>query len=265
MKEIFTRSEDAVSEMVDFSIILSIMLLATGIIVVAGTPMLENTQRMQHTENIRQGFEVLALNMNKVVQGNAPSQSVEMKMYGGSLSVAGDENYIGIDLRVWNPSTNAFEVQPHFGSTVKNIEDAFQDTTISYENTGVWAKYGNGQSVMVSEPRFTYANNVLVIPIAKIDGIASLSGSGLVRVTADSGASESGRTGKEVSTYENVSQVNITVTSDYFEAWGRYLNESLQMPIVMIDTDNKTINASKEYFSNIDVYIAISPMTVTIN
>jgi hypothetical protein len=257
MKKIFTRSEDAVSEMVDFSIILSIMLLATGIIVVAGAPLLENTQKMQHTENIRQGFEVLALNMNKVVQGNAPSQSVEMKMYGGSLSVAGD-NYISIDLRVWNSSANDFEIQPAVGSRIKNIENSFQDTTISYENTGVWAKYNNRQAVMVSEPRFTYANNVLVIPVARIDGLTSLSGSGLVRVTAD------GRP-KRVERYENVSRVNISITSDYFEAWGRYLNESLQMPIVMVDTDNKTINASKEYLTNIDVYVTSSPMKVTIN
>jgi hypothetical protein len=257
MKKIFTSSEDAVSEMVDFSIILSIMLLATGIIVVAGVPLLENTQNMQHTENIRQGFEVLALNMNKVVQGNAPSQSVEMKMYGGSLSVAGD-NYISIDLRVWNSSANNFEMQPAVGSRIKNIENSFQDTTISYENTGVWAKYSTGQSLMVSEPRFTYANNVLVIPVARIDGITSLSGSGLVRVTAD------GRP-KRVERYENVSRVNISITSDYFEAWGRYLNESLQMPIVMVDTDNKTINASKEYLTNIDVYVTSSPMKVTIN
>jgi hypothetical protein len=258
MKKIFTRSEDAVSEMVDFSIILSIMLLATGIIVVAGVPLLENTQNMQHTENIRQGFEVLALNLNKVVQGNAPSQSVEMKMYGGSLSVAGDNNYISVYLQVWNSSANDFEMQPAVRSSIKNIENSFQDTTISYENTGVWAKYNNGQAVMVSEPRFTYANNVLVIPIAKIDGTTSISGSGLVRVTADSGR-------KTVEAYENVSQVNITVTSEYFEAWGRYLNESLQMPIVMVDTNNKTINLSKDYLTNIDVYVASSPMTVTIN
>jgi hypothetical protein len=59
--------------------------------------------------------------------------------------------------------------------------------------------------------------------------------------------------------------VNITLTSEYFEAWGRYLNESLQMPIVMVDTNNKTINLSKDYLTNIDVYVASSPMTVTIN
>ena len=256
MKKRFTGSEDAVSEMVDFSIILSIMLLATGIIVVAGVPLLENTQNMQHTENIRQGFEVLALNLNKVAQGNAPSQSVEMKMYGGSLSVAGD-NYISIDLQVWNSSANDFE-NFAFGNEIRKIENSFQDTTVSYENTGVWAKHSTGQSLMVSEPRFTYANNVLVIPIVKIGGSTSISGSGLVRVTADSER-------KTVEAYQNVSQVNITVTSEYFEAWGRYLNESLQMPIVMADTNNKTINLSKDYLTNIDVYVASSPMTVTIN
>ncbi|MDN5308834.1 MAG: hypothetical protein PWP14_228 [Methanolobus sp.] len=257
MANTFTRSEDAVSEMVDFSIILSIMLLAMGIIVVAGAPMLENIQKAQHTENIRQGFEVLALNLNKVVQGSAPSQSVEMKMYGGSLSVTGD-NYISVDLRVWNSSSNAPEVQSAVGTRVKNVENQFHETYIAYENTGVWVKYDKGNALMVSEPRFTYANNVLVIPVANIGGGTSLSGSGLVRVTADGH-------GKKVYRYENVSQVNISLTSDYFQAWARYLNESLQMPIVMVDGTNKTINASKEYPANIDVYIAISPMTVTIN
>ncbi|MCQ6961717.1 DUF7289 family protein [Methanolobus chelungpuianus] len=257
MKSIFTKSEDAVSEMVDFSIILSIMLLAIGVIVVTGAPMLENIQKAQQTENIRQGFEVLALNMNKVVQGNSPSQSIEMKMYGGSLSVAGD-NFINVDLGVWNSSTNSVEMISAVGTRVKNVENSFQDTTICYENTGVWAKYNNGRAVMVSEPRFTYENNALVIPVAKIDGLTSLSGSGLVRVTADGGT-------KRVERYENISRVNISVTSDYFEAWEKHLNESLKMSIVWENSSNKTIYMSKEYHPNIDVYVANSPMIVTIN
>ncbi len=111
---------------------------------------------------------------------------------------------------------------------------------------------------MISEPRFTYANNVMVIPIAKIDGRESLSGSGLVSVTADGG-------GRRIYRYENVSQMNISVTSDYFEAWGRYLNKSLEMPVVMLDSNNRTVNCSKNYLINIDVYVIDSPMKVTID
>ncbi|MDW7731117.1 MAG: hypothetical protein SCH66_01665 [Methanolobus sp.] len=257
MKDNIFRDNDAVSEIVDYSIILGIIVLATGIIIVAGVPMLENMQESQYTENIRQSFEVMALNMNKVVFGNAPSQSVELKMYGGALSV-GRDNYVRIDLQVWNSSANAPEIESAVGHVVKNIENSYQDTIISYENTGVWAKYSDGEAVMVSEPRFTYANNAMVIPVAKIDGRQSLSGSGLVRVTADGGR-------KNIHLYENVSQMNISVTSDYFEAWGRYFNESLQMPVVMVDSNNRTVNCSKNYLNNIDVYVIESPMKVTID
>lgn len=257
MKGIFTKSDDAVSEMVDYSIILGIIVLATGIIIVAGAPMLENIKESQYTENIRQGFEVMAMNMNKVVFGSAPSQSVELKMYGGALSVAGD-NKMSIDLQVWNSSSSATEMEPTYAYKIKKIENSYQDTIISYENTGVWAKYEDGGSVMISEPRFTYANNVMVIPVALIGGSDSTAGNGLVRVTADAGS-------KKIYKYENVSMMNVSVTSDYFEAWGRYFNENLQMQIVVEDSSNRTVNCSKSYPTNIDVYVIYSPMKITID
>ncbi len=256
MRTLFTDSDEAVSEMVDFIIILSIMVLATGVIVVAGMPILEDKQNVQHTENIKQTFEVLALNMNKVVHGNAPSQSVEMKMYGGTLSVAGD-NYVEIELGIWNSSAGYVESHIAVGSMVKRIEHEFQGITVSYENTGVWTRSEDGPSVMVSEPHFAYANNMMIIPISEIWGTSSISSSSLLRINADGGT-------KIVSTYDNVSQVNITIRSDNFQSWARYLNEGLRMPIVMEDNHNKTVSVSKQY-DNITVYVCRTPMTVTIN
>jgi hypothetical protein len=256
MKMNFTKSDDAVSEMVDYSIILSIILLATGIIVVAGVPMLEHMQETQHTDNIKQSFQVLAPNVNKVVFGNAPAQSVELKMYGGSLSVTGN-NYINISMQVWNNTAGLSETVS-FGKQMGNIENDFQNTLISYENSGVWARYESGESIMVAEPRFTYANNVLVIPDASVSGRSSVSGSGLVRVTADAGR-------RSIESYQNVSQVNITITSDYFEAWERFLNEHLEMATIEVNETSQTVLASKNYTENIDVYIVKAAMDVTIN
>ncbi|WMW21558.1 hypothetical protein RE476_09175 [Methanolobus mangrovi] len=252
----FTKSDDAVSEMVDYSIILSIILLATGIIVVAGVPMLEHIQETQHTDNIKQSFQVLAPNVNKVVFGNAPAQSVELKMYGGSLSVTKD-NYINISMQVWNNSAGSPETVS-FGRQMGNIENDFQNTLICYENSGVWAKYASGDSVMVAEPRFTYANNVLVIPDASVSGSSSVSGSGLVRVTADAGR-------RSIESYRNVSQVNVTVTSDYFKAWEKFLNERLEMSTIDINETTQTVLAGKSYTENIDVYIIKAAMDVTID
>jgi hypothetical protein len=256
MKYNILKEDGAVSEMVDYSIILSIMILATGIIVVAGVPMLEHMQETQHTENIKQSFKVLAPNINKVVFGNAPSQSVELKMYGGSLSVTRN-NYINISMQVWNDSASSFETVS-FGKQMGNIENDFQGTLISYENSGVWTRYSLGESVMLAQPRFTYANNVLVIPDASFSGSSSVSGSGLVRVTADAGR-------RSIESYQNVSQVNITIRSNYFEAWERYLNEHLDMPTALVDDTNRTIYTSKNYSQNIDVYIVKASMDVTID
>ncbi|WP_406655743.1 hypothetical protein V7O62_08095 [Methanolobus sp. ZRKC2] len=256
MEKSFKYSNDAVSEIVDYSIILAIILFATGIIIVAGVPILEDMQDAHHTENIKQSFQVLALNINKVVFGNAPTQSVELKMYGGSLSVTGNSQ-IGITMQTWNSSSDSFS-SSFYGKQMRKIENDFQDTSTGYENTGVWIKYSTGEAIMASEPRFTYANNVLVIPDGSVSGADSISGSGLVRVTTDAGT-------RSINSYQNVSHVNISITSDYFKAWEKYLNESMEMQIVDVDAANNTFTASKNYNPNIDVYIVNSAMDVRID
>ena len=95
---------------------------------------------------------------------------------------------------------------------------------------------------MLSEPRITYANNVIVIPDASLSGRSSISGSGLVRITADAGT-------RTTVSYHNVSQMNITITSDYVEAWERFLddNERLGMTTVRNDVVNRTVEVSRNY------------------
>jgi hypothetical protein len=90
-----------------------------------------------------------------------------------------------------------------------------------------------------------------------ISGSKSISGSGLTRVVSQGGQ-------LSVSLYENVSAVNINLTSDYYEGWGSYLNETLGMEISSVDPQNKTISASRNYDPGIDVLVTSSPMSVTI-
>jgi hypothetical protein len=65
-------AEEAVSEVVDFSITMGIMLAAIAIIGTAGFPLVEHMQEAQHTENIKQSFTVLTSNINKVAFGSSP-------------------------------------------------------------------------------------------------------------------------------------------------------------------------------------------------
>ncbi|WP_406655729.1 hypothetical protein V7O62_08030 [Methanolobus sp. ZRKC2] len=248
-------SEEGLTEVLDFTITLGVMLLAVGMIGVAGYPMLENMQERGHLENIEQSFSVLKPNMNKVVYGKAPSQSVELKMHGGMVSVTGT-SYMNVSVQTWNESTSSIEVLS-VERQLRMVENKFEDTSIGYENTGAWAKYPQGSSIAISKPDFAYSENTFLIPMVTIAGSKGISGSGLIRVISDGGQ-------LSVARLENVSHVNITMASDYYDGWEKFLNESMEMQIVDVDTANNTFVASRDYNPNIDVVITISPMSVTV-
>ncbi|MFP4655299.1 MAG: hypothetical protein ACLFMM_06460 [Methanohalobium sp.] len=250
----FRLSDHAVSEVVDFVILLGVMLLAVTVIGVAGFPLIDHMQEVEHTENIRQSYSVLATNINKIVFDNAPSQSVELKMSGGSLSIIGN-SLINITAKKWNSTTDSYEYRT-FERQMRMIENEYEGTSICYENTGTWAKYPLGKSIAITQPRFSFNGEVLVVPITLVSGSSSRSGQGIVRVVSDGG-------GSNVYSYQNVSEIDIKVTSQYYQGWGTYFDNALGMDVTVYDANN-TINAHKNYTDNIDVHIIYSPISATI-
>lgn len=250
------NAEEAVSEVVDFSITMGIMLLAIAIIGTAGFPLVEHMQEAQHTENIKQSFTVLSSNINKVAFGSSPSQSVEVKLDGSSAAVTGTSS-INVDMQVWNSSIGTVDTES-FDRQLRVIENRYEERSIGYENTGAWAKYEGGKVVMISKPNFAVGEDLLMIPVVMLSGSSSVSGTGLVRIVCDGGL-------PSVHRYENVSTVSITIGSEYYDGWGRFLNETLGMRVTGYDTANNTVFASKQYSAdNIDVVIVYSPMRITI-
>jgi hypothetical protein len=67
-----------------------------------------------------------------------------------------------------------------------------------------------------------------------------------------------------VESYRNVSRVEITLSSDYYQAWENHLSESLGMHIIDVNTSTRTILAGKDYNPDIEVFITVSPMSVTV-
>jgi hypothetical protein len=249
-------AEEAVSEIVDFSITMGIMLLAISIIVTAGFPLVGYMQEAQHTENIKQSFTVLTSNINKVAFGSSPSQSVEIKLHESTAAVTGTSS-ITIDMQIWNSSTSEMDTES-FDRQLRVIENRYNERSIGYENTGAWAKYEREKVVMISKPNFAVGEDLLMIPAVMLSGSSSISGTGLVRVVCDGGL-------PSVHRYENVSMVNITICSEYYDGWGRFLNETMGMQIKEYDAVNDTISTSKRYSpDSIDVVIVYSPMKATI-
>lgn len=222
MKKItFLSTEDAVSEVVDFVTILGILVLAMAVIGIAGYPILKNAQEARHIENTRQSFIVLSESINKVISGQAPSQSVELKLYGDELSVilnSSKRSSMNITLINGTGGTNSWEYD------LGVIEAKFDNVIIGYENTGVWANYSKGGTLIVSEPDFVINNDSMFIPVALIgtgtEGSSSTGGTGLVRVIAQ------GRT-SDLIQISNVTSVRVLVSGSFTQGWqNKYFNET---------------------------------------
>jgi hypothetical protein len=230
-------SEDAVSEVVDFVTILGLLVLSIGIIGVAGYPIIKNAQEANHIENTKQSFIVLANNVNKVVIGQAPSQSVELKMYGGSLSVTGSST-----INITANNSAGLRIPILNDTQMRSIESVVGETVVAYEGTGVWAKYPNGNTILVSKPLITNQSNVLVIPIVTIGGISSTGGSGMSRVTA--------KGVPRVVFYKNVSNIIVTINSTYSKGWENYFGNVMAWSFCISGECTAKLDTK-----NIDVYI----------
>jgi hypothetical protein len=232
----FLSSEDAVSEVVDFVTILGLLVLSIGLIGVAGYPIVKNAQEANHIENTKLSFIVLANNINKVVMGQAPSQNVELKMYGGSLSVTGSSS-INITARnSINENITLVDRQ------MRSIESVVGETVVAYEGTGVWVSYPNGNTILVSKPLISNQSNMLIIPVVAIGGTSSVGGSGMSRVTA--------KGIPKVSVYKNVSNIIVTINSTYSNGWKNYFSNVKAWS--SCSSDECTAKLEME---NIDVYI----------
>ncbi len=194
----FWLAEEAVSEAIDFSILLGIMILALGLVAVVGYPMLQHVQEERHLENTRQAFAVLASAINKVALGQAPSRTVELQLYGESINVR-------------DTGTSEISVNSYTGGGV--IETSIGDARIAYEGGGVWIQYPRGGAVVYPPP---ISNKSTVIPVITIKGVSSVGGKGNVRI----------RVSLESQTIEYIgTTVIINVNSDYIDGWRDYFRQ----------------------------------------
>jgi hypothetical protein len=212
----FLNSGDAVAEVLDFVTILGILILSFSLIGLMGYPAIRSAQELRFTENTRQTFVVLADNANRIALGQAPSQSVEIKLYGGKLSVTGDST-IRINGTIGAGSEITLETQ-----SMRSIENSIGETLVAYEGTGVWVKYPNDVILNPSQPLIINESNVLIIPIVYLYGESEMAGTGISRVTLcpDEPCSP------ELTIWSNVSNVTITITGNYVSGWKDYFRNA---------------------------------------
>lgn len=233
------RDEQAVSEVVGYMLILSLLVLSVSTLYVTGNPIIEKLQGNVYQQAVEQSFTVLDAQISAATLGEAPVQTSNLFTKTGSVRVTND-SFISITRVVQNGSETLL-----YNHTLGTIEwDSGDDTTIAFEGGGVWKREVLGEPVMISPPEFHYNGETLTFPIIELEGEGSSGGGSTTRITAQ-------RLGHSViypnttanSTFINpvFGQVRIVIHSRYYEGWANYVEERTAASAVTHDDVEETL------------------------
>lgn len=238
----FIRSEKAASEVVGHMIILGLTITGIALVILVGVPSIIKLQDMSTVKNAEQAYTVLDSRVSQVALGTTPEQVIDFELRDGSLSVkpnsSSDLSYI---LFQFTSGTGTANITIPMGKIVYRNGDR----DVAYEGGGVWSKYSSG-SVMLSPPEFNYNSVTITMPIMNISGKISTGGEGKVPLKFEKKGNvtilyPNGIYTNPIST--NVSEITITVKSEYYDAWADYF-ESLTLTRVTRYPDDKKVIVS---------------------
>jgi len=172
-----TSTRRAVSQVVSFVLVFSLVATTVGIVSVIGFDGLSDRRDAERVENAERAFDVLADNVEDVYAEGAPSRATEVKLDDAELHT-GQLTSVKVDF----PD---HRLGP-FDTTLRPIvfEPHGRDSRIVYE-AGAVLRVDDGNAVMLREPPLQFGRDRSVLPIIATSGNDAVGGSTTVLVRTD--------------------------------------------------------------------------------
>ena len=220
----------AVSDVVGYVLIFSLITISVGVITVGGFSTLEDRQDAERINNAERAFDVFAANMEDIYRDGAPSRATEMRLSGGTLRY-GESISIKVAPVGYEEDNITIVSNP--------LIYADGDTEIVYSVGAVFRSEGDS-SVMLRDPPIYNTSDSVVLPIIRTyrtSGTQSFSVDGTVRVTGEARMVNT----TNPAPFEGSNDYKIILESPRSDAWERYLNA--QHGIENIERDGETVEA----------------------
>lgn len=213
------------SETLGLALILGLTLITVTALAIVGGTALDSAQQQIGTQSAEHAMSQFDSKVAMVGLGRSDAQSVSFgNSQEGTYSVEPGTGWIRISHYNYTASDNETIYNRSLGSVLYQNGE----TEIAYQGGGVWRKRGNG-SVMVSPPEFHYRGATLTLPVLRVSGQGSVSGSPTATVRE---INRNNRIYPSNTTYAGSTQlyqnpigegrVTVTVQSDYYKAWADY-------------------------------------------
>ncbi|MDP2216241.1 MAG: hypothetical protein Q8J68_03000 [Methanolobus sp.] len=230
-------------------------------------PLISETQDIAKAQKVEQAFTVFDSRTSKSSLGESPLQATALSLMGENIIVHGRmDSYNESRIMIIALSSNSswydsfypnrgawgawekYENQEHdfagFNASMGKVRYYSGNRVIAYEGGGVWSRYPEGGTIMVSPPEFHYNGETLTLPIMKVVGNDSIGGSSNVNINVKSSNTPvvlypNTTRNTNFTNPLNCDKILIYINSEFYDGWAEYA-ETLTSTHAILDHKNKT-------------------------
>jgi flagellin-like protein len=229
------EDERAVSEVVGYILMLTIVFIAIGMVFANFVPAADDAEVAEHTKNTERVFSVLQSNIYEMIENEVPSRGAEMRLKGGTLSTDRDASRVNVTIDVdGSPDIERFPGTGH-------VSYETDSGTISYEGGAVFRRSNTGESVMIEEPRWRIQEDgPVILPMISTNGEETVGGDqvALMEATRNQRAAQYRLDPANATASE---EVELEIDSPNADGWNRYFEELEAAEVDRFDEDENEL------------------------
>lgn len=250
--------ERAVSEVISFTLVFSLIALTVGIVYVGGMSDLEQARNAEQIQNAERAFDVFDDNVDDIVQGNAPHRGTEIKLAGAQLTFGS-----ATELNVSTATANSQE--PYVANLRPVVYQSDGPTNLVYE-AGAVIRTDRSGAVVNAQPPMTFDKDVTLLHFVQTRKLTEspLSVGGqetvLVRTAVDGRKILAGRTSGPYT-------VTFNVTTARTDVWESTLEDSIEAEGIGARPDPCQIEGDTVVckFDTQELYVSVTRINVAFN
>lgn len=232
---------EAVSETLGVILLLALVTIGVTIVLAMGMNTLTDARTDANYNGVEQAFTVTESKLSKARFSTSIFQEAPFELRDSTVTI--NDSWDSSHIIVYDIDG----VNEIYNSSMGTISCQVGDRQIAYQDGGIWALYSDGGSIMISPPVFDYNGVTLTLPVTRIVGNDSMAAAGNNQVVINANSSAPTliypREGVGGNPVPPGYAINLSIKSDYYQAWGEYINERTRAQAV-VDPKNKTVNVS---------------------
>jgi hypothetical protein len=214
----WTWGRRAQGSVIGVVLVFGIVIAGSTLTIALGAEAVSSTQGQLSNERAQQTMTQLDSQAAMVALGSTERQEVSLpKSNADGYRVAEDAGWMNVSYN--NKSGHTKEV---FNETMGAIVYENEQKTVAYQGGGVWRNVEGGSSLMVSPPEFHYRDATLTLPLVTVRGNSALNQRAQITHNSTTQHFPDQATDDEFRNPVEGTEINVTVRSKYYEAWGNY-------------------------------------------